>query len=512
MYKYCNILFVVLSFLLSACQIKDPASPIWEIDLNVPLLNKEYPIIDLVNDENFGVIGDSIMFFYSDGEIQGADISEGRLKISANYVGTDFLPILRTGFDAKLPVFNDDADGLRIVSATIRQGLFNFTFENLNSSLTSIIVTFDEIVTENEQLLEIIIPVQSTNFTYYYDLTGHRIIDINNSESILENLNFSVTPVFSNNSESFLGEMKINYEEPIFFRRVRGLLDDFIVEANTFVSNIVVDYPVNIENAIYLNEPKLVYSIYNHIGFDAIFKATVTSINNRTGQSFSIDLEREIFANQTEGDSTLTILTFTQSVENLLNIAPDVIEMKNAHFYINNPDNKIGFALEGNAYSGSYRTTVPFDFSFKSGEPVTPKELITVEISDNNREDIEKRVSNLFFNVSLKNYFSVGAQVRLYLCSSDDYDDIYVDDDLFSDDFNRIVFLNNYVEKADLHNPYEANLTFRIPDEKVQIFHKFEKIYFGIKFDFDEGESSIHPSERIDVIASLKVKLLIDFN
>jgi len=522
------IVFVCLFLVFTACEFKDPAGPSWEMQFNVPLVNKPYPINDLIDGENFAA-EDDMMYFYSEGLVEGANVEEGRLKISANEEGSGFVEILNVEFADSLSIKNEEVtDDVEIVSATVKSGKLKFEFQNVSSDLNSVAITFLEIQTPEGGQLEVTIPRQSENYYWEYDLSEHRFIDMTDQDStnVLSDLHFNVTQNSNDSELVSFGQMKISFDENIYFRRIRGLLHDFRVDAEDFITHIDVDYPTNIENALHINDPKLTFRIYNHIGFDADFHCTVTAYNSRIDSLVIVHLTRDIIAAPAQGDSMLTTLVFTESIERLMNIAPDRIEMTNAYFQVNNPDNRIGFALEGRAYGGTYRTTVPFSFTFIEDEYVQPKELIEIEITEDNREQIQKRAKNIKFNVNLTNYFDIGANVKLIFCN--DSTKVYSNKPFGHPEYNlfnpnesgygeintqsltRVIF-DGYVDEGSLGNPTSRFLDFSL-NEDLAIFHRYERIYFGIVFDFDENEAIVSPEAKIEVITSLHAKLLIDLD
>lgn len=518
------LIFICTILVFSACEFKDPAGPSWEMRLSVPLVNKPYPISDLIDGENFAAEGDSMMYFYTDGLIEGANVEEGRLKITANEEGSGMFEILNISFVDSLSIENQEAtDDVKIVSATVREGRLKFQFRDIHPDLVKVNITFLELITPEEENLSIDIYRSGTDYDFEYDLFEHRFIDTSDGDSttVLTDLHFNIIQYSNESSLDSFGQMKIYYDENIYFRRIRGLLDDFEVAADDFISDINVDYPTNIENALVINNPKLTFKVYNYIGFDADFFCTVTAYNTRSNITETVHLTRFITAAPSQGDSMLTNLVFTESIERLMNIAPDKIEMTNAYFRVNNPDNRIGFAMEGRAYGGSYRTTVPFNFSFVAGEPVTPKNLIQIDLSENNREEIEKRAKRIKFNVKLDNYFDIGSNVKLIFCSDSSY--VYSDiadapysyndgvEDSDNPVFTRITF-DGYVPQGSLTQATQRQLTFLLPSEKISIFHRFPTIYFGLVFDFDENDTIVHPDARIEVITSLEADLLIDLD
>jgi hypothetical protein len=48
--------------LLSACDLKKPIIPQWDVTLKVPLLNEIYPVLDLVDGENILIDADCLMY------------------------------------------------------------------------------------------------------------------------------------------------------------------------------------------------------------------------------------------------------------------------------------------------------------------------------------------------------------------------------------------------------------------------------------------------------------------
>ena len=533
MSRFLQSLIIIIFFclLITACNIKGFMIPKWEVKLKVPLINESYPLLDLYfseNNENIGVDEDEAgnpnsIYFYTEDDLKVADIGSNELKISPNHTGVGPIPVI-ISFSESLSLTDGDDDDVSVAIGKISSGELIFRFETLPENVNEIQISVNELFDANDKRVSLEIPKQNHSFEYRYDLRNHELKHLENEE-IVEALSFAVKIVHSGTIVNPGGYMRIYHDQPIIFSKVHGYLNNFRVNVDYTEKMIDMAYPLNIENAIDLNDPSLIFSIYNHLGFETVFSGIVTAHNTRNGTMFTIDLEdidiakRRIRAT-TEGDSLLTTLTFTKDdgIGSLINIAPDLIEVRNAFFIVNNPENGFGFANAGRSMGVGYIAKVPFDFKFYPNQRVRPDELESATISKSNRDEIKDSAQNAEINLSMKNYFSVGARVRLYICSSDNDELVFVEENVKEENFQRLVFL--YTDENEPISmprgthliPTEETFTFIVSKDDLSMFYDFERIFLGVEIEFEEGESIIHPLEKIEISGNLIADILVDLN
>ncbi|MDD2651298.1 MAG: hypothetical protein PHF36_09230 [Candidatus Cloacimonetes bacterium] len=515
-----RIVFMIIIaslLIITACDIKKPVIPSWDVNFKVPLMNKNYYAGDLVDGTNFGVDDESLMFFYTEGEIQGAIVEEGDLKISANEEGTGFIPII-TGndYDIFLPLKDpDEENDVDVVTAQIRDGFLSIEFEDTDlSNNPTITIIFAELFDPNGQQFNYTFSSSQLNGTHDFSLAGY-VIEQEGGEQVLDNLAINIlyeTDLDPNTPDDMLlTNVKISYNQPLYFYEIRGLVNNLSIYAENFFTEIEVDYPDNIENAIHLNSPEVKFDIWSQLGFDAKFTAKLKAVNTRSGEERIVELDPRIINGiDSPGDSTLTKLVFQNSIETLMEIAPDYFELVDALFTLLNPENSVGFASEGLGYFGEYIASVPFDISFTADEAIRPKELIDIAISKSNRDQIKDNAKSVSFVVKFKNEFTAGAAVNLYLANTDDKEILY--GDLISNDprVQRITFEDNFVYSGAQDEPYYAELDFSLSDDDLKLFSENETIYFGMEFFFEEGNTLMHSYDKINIVSNLDIKLRIN--
>jgi len=523
------VVFVLL--LLTACEFTAPS---WITTLRLPLLNEDYPIINLTTTDNIDA-DDYVMYFYTDGIIENASIGEARLRISPNAEGSGPIPLASEHEEGSTRISIVDGESgegedydVRIVYATVLNGFLNFHFSAVTENVATVIVTFAEILDDADEPLVVAIDPHNLppNNIHAAPLHGYKFTDLERPGIALEELRFTVEVVLVDgvswgSINSTQGYMRIYYDSPIFFSNIYGWLESFRVDALDSITDIELDYPINIENAVHLNRPELVFVLNNYVGFETAFEATVTAFNTR-GESLiytTIEVDGMLKQAIEPGLPTQTTLRFGPEVgvDKLMSIAPDRIEITNAFFVIDQRTGAPGFASVGLAYAGDYRATVPFDFTFRPNQPVMPKELTEVNITGNNREDIERHAQGVVMHFTLRNYYTLGARIILFFSSSDDHYLVYNTESIFTDGFSRLVLyedrygqpLHLYAGNIDI--PFERSLSISLGREYLPIFYRHETIYFGMQIIFDEGHAEIDPRERIQVISSIEASILVEF-
>jgi hypothetical protein len=317
-------------------------------------------------------------------------------------------------------------------------------------------------------------------------------------------------------TEPTLGEMKIAFENDIFFSEINGLLINYRIdyEVENPITYINVDYPINIENVMQINGTTLTIVIDNYIGFDAEFYATITARNTRSDKQHTVNTITSVKTATIQGTPTQTTILYSDDVEDLLNIAPDQLEISNAYFIIHNPDDQIGFAKIDYGFNGNYSVKAPFKFSIKSTDPIRPDNITSTDISKKNREHIEKYTKAIELNVNLANYFPLNASIDIFICNSPDMDLLFIKEDHFGD-FQRVVLLDNRVEKSLSNQAGLSKLTIPILENQIPIFYTDKTIYFGIEISFvdiDESDDiEIKIDDRIDVTINMLFTAKLEF-
>lgn len=518
--KYVVYSMFILLFFVS-CKINEWNSPWWDITLVAPLVNDTFAIIDLRSDENFE-FDDYQVYFVTKDDIEEAEIRDGELKMSPSEGGIFYLRLPR--FEDSLPIISDE-DDVQIVHAIVSSGKLDFDFRSVSDNITYVTIVFNEILDLNNNQKRVRIQRQGSNFSYESSLVGYKFQNLVASDELIERLNFTVI-IESTDGGATDGRMDIFYEDSIYFSSIYGILDNLRIDTEDIISNIDIEWPINIENAIRIKNPKMVINIYNYLNFPAIFNATVTAFNTRSNLQHTFDIE--IYMEPTDNidvaaKRVITIVPNNPSdlsfivrpIDVMMNIAPDKIEVTNAHMMIVNPNKEKHHARVGRAFYGDLESTVPFDLVFL-GEPVFPATPETVEISRNNRENIEKRVENAALRVVLANRYSLGGVMQLHFSYRDDHEFMYGDE---SESGRRLVIKEDRlarslrVEKApDINNPHEETYYVDLTREELKMFHLHEEIYFGFKIVFDEGETIVRPDETISIIARLIARVMVDFD
>ncbi len=59
--KYYALVIIAFLVLLTACEIKEPVMPKWDVDLHIPLINQQFYASDLV--DNVNIVTDNNQIF-----------------------------------------------------------------------------------------------------------------------------------------------------------------------------------------------------------------------------------------------------------------------------------------------------------------------------------------------------------------------------------------------------------------------------------------------------------------
>jgi hypothetical protein len=477
------------------------------LPMALPMMNKDYFISDLIDSTNFIENNDSIFFTYStdlksyhiDTQMNINAKSTDEITIISNTDTTATMSLSETGIwddDIKITYGIVDSWTLQIdpqafhVNDSVPLQKLSLIFDDVytpngENNLRLDITDFDNI---NQFNLDGYIIGNPTNTAYIDTLTFH----ISTQTSLPENV---VAPV---------GQFRMFFNGHIYFDELNGTLFNKVLDGEDQETNIDIDYPENIANAIDLSDAKLKIGLWNTMGFDVTLFGKLTGYNDTTGDSLSIifnDDDHITFdAATTKYDSVYTEVTIEDSVPALINIMPNRIKMTNVKFYVGRYSYDIGYAYKGAGAHGNSTAIVPFNFIFHNS-PIKPDTLIEIDISGDNQDLIDKQISSAALKLNLDNHIPVGGKVSIYFSPKKD--------SVFSNP--TLSFIEKSINPEINNHAGESEINFDLPKSDLNKF-LFSKIYCGLIFNFQESNSGIviHPQNFINVKG--RIEVLFDIN
>jgi hypothetical protein len=511
MYKYILCLLLV-SVLIGGCDYPQNYKGIsWNVDLNIPLMNRTYPLIDLEDGTHIIVEGDQMSLVYKD-DLNSEDVAS---QIRIDNKTSPTFPIIPEdiGLTVIVPI---DETGITDEDIDVTYGLISSGFLKIEitepiQELEQLNIVFDDIFTPEGKPFETIITDFSTEVTSY-DLTGFYIGHETN-EDVINELVFTVETSYQQTQE-ILGNIRIYFDDPIYFDYFRGYLKNREILIPDTDLAVGINYPYNLSNALQFSEIELQMTMDNELGFDTQFFGKLTGYNSKDDNSFTLEITREdrvFFARAEEIGQPVTssVIIDKDQLVNLVNIFPEIIYLEDSKLIVGNEDNTIGFAHAVNTNNGNYSIITPALFSVFN-ETIVPDTVHTIEIDQDNREYIEKYPESVKLYLQLENSLPIGASVDIYF--SDSPDTLHLFQPEPDSGIQTIVFSDNDVSAAVSDDqPHIDTIEIAMDREQIDLFLN-EEVYFALKITLhdSDGAVSIKAYQYIKIVGRIELDLNID--
>jgi hypothetical protein len=491
------VLVLAAALFMAACNVRKPVMPEWDVELNVPLMAETFFVSDLVDSVNI-VLGDGNIL-----TLQGTGSAEtpafGDIDLNPD-VESPAIPIL-SGIqsDATFPfVDSDPSDGtVQLSYGQLVSGVIGSRFQNVAPETQQVTVTFTELRTPAGAPFEI---AWSGNSGWTNNNLEGCTIGTINSGQILQNLHFSITATSSLPNGTQIGDLTLRANSNLAFGHFQGHLDGLTFPLEESASHINVDYPYDIDEAIQLQEASLAVTLTNRLKFHCQFNGQFYAVNNDTGEERYIDIldgnNQPYMANPAtnEGPGT-THLNFTNGIEQLLQIMPDEIEIRNGFFVINSSASGIlGEVRNSDTILGDYTINAPFIFElFES--TIRLQDPIQIEISQENRDRILNNALGAELTLNVLNTVPVGATATVYIGNTEAIDP--ADPDSYA--YQRPVTLHSkqFVEAhigdpayPEINSLGEQIITVTLSEAEVDVFAA-PLVYLLWTFSFEDSDGVV---------------------
>ncbi len=503
MKKITPFLFLILA-LIGACKINNPNLPEWDIDLSVPLVNQHYYMRDLVDGVNIIADSTDAVYLRTEGDIDTPPITA--IQVNLNLPSQE-VPILSgTSTTGDLSLLDTESNN-RISFGVIYTGILKSVYTGGSSNSESITISFNDLRRADGTTFSI--DIDTSQQDMYHTLDGC-LIGMFNAGNLMDILSFTVTAESSLPQNAFLGTVQLEVVNALQFSVFQGLLPDFEIGLQETAAHIDVEYPMGLENAVQLIEADILMVLENSIGFECEFQGYLYAKSENTGVEKTIPIIRENGTYYTvapaNGDMpSVTNIQFSNGVEEILAIMPNIIEIRDAKFIIrSNSITDIGTIKSGDAIIGTYTVNAPFRFILKN-ERIIVQEVNELKISQENQNRIRNNALSAGLNVKMVNKFPFGATAQLYFGT-----DPNLDVDLSSTySFKKVVSFDAYNPNLSDHDQeFELDLN---TDELLVFANPKAYMRWAFTFDATDGDISItaSPADYIHLQTMIRAKILI---
>lgn len=415
--KKVSAFLIIFMALISACTVKNPNLPEWDITLNIPLINQKYYMRDLVDSVNIVADTSNVVFLRNEGEIVTQEFGNVPFRLD---VDTGSVPIFSGQEIPGSASLIDPDTGYEISYGELSAGIIEARFDNINSAVESIRITFVEL--RNADNSPYVIEYSESGWQEH-SLVGKHLGSVN-SNLVLADLNYSVQIIASSlPANTPVGEMRLRINDPFLFSVFQGRLPNFRVETNDTISPVDIDYPLGMENAVQLIEAGLQIQLYNRIGFECEFHGEFYARNSNTNEERTIQIldengEHYILAPAVGDTPSVNEINYSHNITSMISIMPDHIEIRNSYFLIRNSISQaLGTVRNTDFIDGIYTINAPFRFILHN-ERVIVRQEIEMEISQSNQDRIRKNALSAGMEMEFINHFPFGATAELFIGNS----------------------------------------------------------------------------------------------
>lgn len=489
---------------VASCSLKNPEMPTWDVTVDLPLINQFWYVSDLVDSVHFFQDGNDV-YFSSHGEINSFLLNDLKVHTNAN-VSIPIVSGMPTySGSIALNAVNPEQDSIKIAYGNIQAGYLTVYKSSETPNFGSAVIVFDELYNQNGHLTITI--NDSSPTTIPIDLSNFTIGNINNTTT-MNQLHFTITPNSTLPAGTNMCQVNLVLNQDINFVNFKGTIEHrFLLDVLNDTSDIDIDYPLGIENAIQIHNASLQINLLNEIGFDCEFFGRLYAFNDSTGQSAVIDILDNnhepfvIHAAESETEPTMNtfILDNNNGLNELTNIIPTRFYVSNAYFKLLTSNDELGFARVGQRVSGSYVEKVPFNFTLFDAW-ITPQRLDSLEIAEENRSRIRDNFNDASLLLKIKNQLPVGMSFEMYFSSNPDVMQ-----------FPQLIRTGS-LSAGGYDSPFQS-IPISLSHEDLQVFD-VPKLYYKIRIHLNatEGPVSItgSSSDYLQFIGRIKLNMTVE--
>lgn len=499
-----KVIIIFLSVFLFSCGITDFEMPSWDVELSsIPLMNADFPASDLEG-ENI-IIEDGILIATIEDSLEEATPELSKIIVDT----TPNVPILSNipaSIRFEIQSINSNTS-FRIVDGIFESGEMVLTCISENNNYDNLNLTFNQLLDEAGDVLEL--NLQSNDFTnnkYIIDLAGKTLTDqdIDGEFWLVD-----IVALATNSAAPGVnvGTVKLSIDDELFFRQFTGFITD--VRTLDSEADVDIDYPVNFENAVILEEISLFFDIYNEIGFEFELRGDLVAYRDEVAiDSLNIsDLESIDFTIQASsgiGLETLTNIDITNNdrINQMLRLMPNKIAFLNPTYKVSNlADDLPGFVSNQHTIRSDYKIKIPLKATFLDDYLIYPDKVHEVVISADNQELIDKRVNNATLEIILHNDYTIGGFLDLFVSSQE------LEADSLALEQAELQYLNYDIQVSNEKQKYVLELT----KEDLNLFLN-DKVYIRsrVRFHNSDGVVSILLDDNLNVKATLNISVKVE--
>jgi len=416
------ILFLGAMLLLGACDINmKPRLPGWDVDLTLPLLNERFLVSELVDSVNVVVGTNDILTITTTGEASTPEFG----MVTFNPNSSEDNLNLQSGVNPEIALSLADPTGAVAISyGHVASGRLEFFIDLIDPAQTTVLVTLPD-VTMPDGTPMIISSNDNPNWRSV-DLSGYRL-GVQNSGTVVEYLRINMQVQSNQPHMTPVGTCGYRLNSNISSDYFEGYLYNYERAVDGTYATIDIDYPEDFDQAVGLQEAIIYLHLNNEFGFSATFHGQVHSVNEKTGEERWVNVlddngqPFEVEAATQEGPS-ITELSFTNGISEVMQIMPNRVELVNGYLLINGGSGGVpGFVSSTNRLHCTYQVDMPCHFIVHE-HVFTMQRPSEVTVSAETQNQIQNRLLNAALTLEVVNRIPLGATATLYVGNTEQID------------------------------------------------------------------------------------------
>lgn len=503
------LMLITALLLLSACEIFKPHFPTWDVELTVPLINELYFVSDLADDINLFVGENNVLTLRSTGQAESQEFGEVSFNPEAII---DPIPLL-SGIEVNVNLpFRDPTGMVELVYGFVNDGALSYYCDLNDPAYTQVSLCFPDIYTPTGAPLTL--SNSSNSYWQDVDLAGYSI-GISHSNEVLDSLSVIITVQSNQPDLTPVGTAGLKMEQPLSFSAFEGYIDNYRLDMVAGSMDIQIDYPLGIDEAIQLQEANLLLAMNNEFGFGVYFYGDLYGINHRTGVERTIPILDDTglpfyIAPADQSGSVITEIQFSNTINELLQIMPDEVELINAYLLIQGGSNGTpGFVQSTNKLLCTYQIDAPFTFTL-TDHPITMEEPSKVEMPEDIRDQIGDTIIYAAIKMKVINKLPIGATASIYVGTDNNIDPSASQSYSFTKEF---AIRSSEYEGPDVNSEGEQLIDLTLNQDELRVFQNPE-VYLlpSFRFEATEGPVTIYasPADYIHMKGMLTARVHIE--
>ncbi|MBI9032316.1 hypothetical protein JEZ13_10025 [bacterium] len=503
------IIILFLTLLLVSCGITDFEMPSWDVELtSIPLMNEDFPASDLEG-ENI-IIEDGNLIALVEDQLEETTPELSKIIVDS----TPIVPVLSNiPVEIRFEIQSINTNtSFRIIEGSFESGQMNVEYTGEVNDFQVLHIVFNQLITEEDEIFTLALkPNDFTDNLYIIELAGLTLID-QEIDGEFWLIDIEVEAETSGGIGEDLGAVQLTIDDELFFSEFTGFIDD--VQTLDSETDVEIEYPSNIENAVILAEISMYFDVYNKIGFE--FELMGDLVAYRDGVAIDTikitdgpdndlaDVDFSIHACHPDSAEALTHIEIidNERVNQMLRKMPDNIAFLNPTYKVSNLDENVpGFVSNQHTIRSDYRIEIPLRASFHDDFLIYPDQVYEVEISEDNQDLIDERVNNASIEVEVLNDFPMGGVLDLFVSSQE----LSADADSLA--LAELQFLGYDIQVSELNQSYEIELS----KEDFNLFLN-EKVFMRtrVRFFNSDGFVAILLEDNLSVKGQLNISIKVD--